>query len=107
MSEISNEPIDFSVQNVLWNGLVSHDKYHVKNFICLLTKQYIYRQKCFKKPLSIQEFVNHVYRIRNIERYNALIQGKLKKHNKNGIKPKKPYSYEQSEYKGNMNINTN
>ena len=46
---ISNITID--EKNVFWNKIVPNRR-SVGNFICLLTKQYIYRQKCMGRNLN-------------------------------------------------------
>ena len=81
MQEYSDEPIDFSEQNVICNLLIENPK-NVKNFICLLTKQYIYRQKCLGKSLSFMELRNHIKTIEIYEKYNAIRSNQLYKHEK-------------------------
>ena len=45
---------------------------HVVNFIGLLLKQYIYSKRCMKSDLKFEFFLQHLYKIKNIEKYIAL-----------------------------------
>ena len=72
--------INFRVDTVLWNRLVLENPADVKNFICLLTKQYIYRQRCLKKQICKYEFRQIVQNVRNMEKYIAIKNGKIGKH---------------------------
>ena len=69
-----------SAKNIICNSLVL-PKTNSVNCVCLLFKQYIYKQRCFKKDLNFQEFNQMVNTVRNIEKYNAIRQGKLNVHN--------------------------
>ena len=42
------------------------------NFLCTVAKQYIYRQKCLKKSISVKEVSSLFYMCRNVEKYHAL-----------------------------------
>ena len=66
---------------ILQNSLVPRTD-HVINFICLITKQYIYRQKCMKKPISMYELKANIARIESIEKYIAIKNGRLQQHNR-------------------------
>ena len=55
-------------------------KNHVVNFMCLILKQYIYRQRCFKKPLSFEELKMEFQRTENIEKYIAQKNDKMYRH---------------------------
>ena len=60
-----------------------HNNYSdVANLIGIVTKQYIYKQRCMKKPINYYELRNDILRIENIECYIATKHGKLGKHNK-------------------------
>ena len=54
---------EFSYQNVILNDVSKRNV--AVNFIVLVTKQYIYRQKCLKKMLNTRQLKLHVYEIRN------------------------------------------
>ena len=77
MKNFSEEEIHFSVDTVLWNRIIVDNPYHVKNFICLLAKHYIYKKKWQEKPLNVHEFKSLVYEIKNREKYIATVNGKL------------------------------
>ena len=82
MNDFNKERIDFSVKNVMWNQLIEADAKNVKNSICLMAKQYIYRQRCLKKEISYNEFKYIVYETKNIEKYIATKNNMLSKHEK-------------------------
>ena len=69
MESFSDEQIHFSVETVLWNRFIASPKGHIKNFICLLVKQYIYRNKCLAKALSVRECVALIRQTENHEKY--------------------------------------
>ena len=78
---IRNELIQFSGINVILNKLIS-DPNHIVNLICLITKQYIYRQRCLNKKLSCFEVQSIVKKTENIEKYIAIKNNRLGIHNK-------------------------
>ena len=55
-------------------------KAHASNFICLITKQYIYRQRCMKKELIFNELKAHIHTLECIEKYIAIKNGKFHHH---------------------------
>ena len=67
--------------SVILNRIVK-PKYHVVNLVCLLFKQFIYRQRCLKKELVFQHFVSYLCTIENIEKYIAEKNGKQVIHEK-------------------------
>ena len=79
MEMYSLDKPNFSRFNVLFNKLHSKSN-HVFNFICLLFKAYIYKQRCLGKALVYNEVKYSINQVRQIERYNAVIKGKLIKH---------------------------
>ena len=81
MERFSSLPICFNVQNVLWNKLCKQAG-HVKNAICLFVKQYIYRQRCLHKNISLGGCKNYVMSIHNNEKYYAIKNSMLIKHQK-------------------------
>ena len=80
MHTFNKDAIIFSEYNIFWNRFVKEPKTHIKNVICLLAKQYIYRQRCWKKQLNIKEFIAIVFKIKNYEKYYAIMNSKLSKH---------------------------
>ena len=59
---------------------ITKGRHNVVNFICLLLKQYIYKQRCQEKNLNFSAFQAHVKNIENTEKYIAIKHGKLDKH---------------------------
>ena len=72
--------INFNSQNVIFNSLVEDDAEHVKNFICLVTKQFIYRQRCLHKTLNFKELKAYVLNIKSMEKYIAIKNNRISKH---------------------------
>ena len=77
-----------SERNIVLNTVVEK-RNSVANFICLITKQYIYAQKCLGNTLSFECWKNKVHQVENIEKYIA-------------IKNKKSYIHEKKWHKKNM-----
>ena len=75
-----DEDITFNVETVITNKLVA-DPCNVKNFVCLLFKQYLYRQRCLSQKPNFEQFTQLVYQAKNIERFIATKNNKLSKHN--------------------------
>ena len=65
------------MDTVLCNRVID-DPRNVKNFICLLAKQYIYRQVCLDKKISNVEFCRYVYSQQSIEKCNAIKNQKVR-----------------------------
>ena len=80
MMQYSSDKINFNEQNVMFNNIIEEDPMHVKNFICLMVKQYIYRQRCFNKELSVCELERQITNLKRIEKYNAIKSNRLHKH---------------------------
>ena len=69
----------FTVDSVLLNCI--HDNPHnIANFVCLATKQYIYRQRCFGKRPKYLELINFINLLENSECYIARKNGHVEKH---------------------------
>ena len=81
MNEFDEHPLDFNRKNVFLNELVP-TRSNVKNIICLILKQYIYRKRCFKEAPNINEFKKLIWNIRNVERYIAVKNSQEDKHMK-------------------------
>ena len=67
------------IEKVLFSNLVSK-RSHVINFLCIIIKQYIYRQKCQQKALSFSEVKGVFNSIQNVEKYIAIVKGNLNVH---------------------------
>ena len=63
--------ITFNVTTVLCNRLVQ-GKGHVVNFMCLITKQYIYSQRCLGNQIHFGVLVKNILALENIEKYIAI-----------------------------------
>ena len=53
---------------------------HVANFMCLVVKQFIYRQRCLKENLHFPIIKKLILNIENIEKYIAVKNGKEQRH---------------------------
>ena len=69
------------VTNIIFNSIVQK-KCHAINFICLITKQYIYRQKCQKNMLQPVELIRQIKNLESIEKYIAVKNNRLSTHRK-------------------------
>ena len=85
-------PINFNVENVLWNKIVQPIG-NISNLICLIAKQFIYRQRCLKEDLSNEHFKNLLNHIERIEKYYAVKNNRLHVHLKKWH-PDKPNRHE-------------
>ena len=74
------DEISLSTSNILLNRI--SDRIHPVNFLCLVTKQYIYRQRCLKQDLNINELLSIFNSIENMEKYIAVKNNNLVKHSK-------------------------
>ena len=79
MKNYSDEPINFTVDNVLFNHLVDNPS-NIKNFICLVTKAHIYKQRCIGEKPSISQLKAYVKSLESYEKYYATKNNKLKVH---------------------------
>ena len=73
------EHVNLESANILLNQVVDKPN-HVNNFICLVIKQYIYRCRCLKKPIIFHEAYALIKRVRAMERYIAIKNGKSNLH---------------------------
>ena len=67
--------------NIILNEIYPK-KNHVVNFLCLITKQYIYRQKCLGKALSFPGLKSIYRNTECIEKYIAVKNQRLAVHNR-------------------------
>ena len=67
------------VESIIFNRVI--DKFHVANFMCLIVKQYIYRQRCLRESIHFNALKLYINRIEGIEKYIAVKNDKVKKHN--------------------------
>ena len=74
-----NQKFEVNKVNVIFNKLVDNPA-NIVNFLCLITKQYIYSSKCMKNSLSFSELKMRIGRIENIEKYIATKNETVSKH---------------------------
>ena len=72
--------IEPTAKSILLNRVVKGN--HVINFICLLTKQYIYRQRCLGKDLSVVHLKTIIVKTQAVEKYIAVKNSRLVVHEK-------------------------
>ena len=72
--------IELGTTQILCNEFVARNQ--LVNFIGLIAKQYIYRQKCLKQELSMRQLLGIIRNIERIEKYIASKNSKLTKHNR-------------------------
>ena len=80
MYEYNSQDIEFNVASVMWNRLVKNDPKNIKNFICLLFKQYVYRQRCLGETPDCNQFFNIISVNGSVERFIAKGNNKLDQH---------------------------
>ena len=68
-------------KSIILNQIVT-DKRSIGNFLCLVTKQYIYKCRCLGKQLHFPPLRESIKAIENIEKYIAIKNGKEGKHRK-------------------------
>ena len=73
--------IDFQVDNVLFNRVVPVWS-NIKNFVCLVVKYYIYRQRCLGQAASYQGVIRYIGFIQKLEFFYATRSNKLHIHRK-------------------------
>ena len=78
---ISRERLNCSMVNILTNQIYQPVN-SVVNFICLITKQFIYSQRCLKGPIDFPVLKQRILHVECVEKYIAIKNGKLNVHNK-------------------------
>ena len=69
---------ELTYRAVILNRIAIQDN-GIVNFLCLITKQYIYRQRCLAQKVSASELANIIYKQKNIEKYYAVKNATLPK----------------------------
>ena len=75
---LSTEMLSVECKNILFNRVMERN--HVVNFICLITKQYVYRQRCAKEALHFPQLKAIISNVERIEKYIATKNNRLEKH---------------------------
>ena len=73
--------INISLKNIVLNK-ISVPKRNIKNFICLVVKQFIYRQRCASSSVKYTDVLRYIKSIESVEKFNAVKTGNLQKHKK-------------------------
>ena len=71
--------MELNAENLIMNT-VHNNPSNIANFICLVVKQYIYRQRCHKKSLNVYEIESRILQLERLEKYIAIRNNKIKKH---------------------------
>ena len=77
--EYTKTALEVNDTNLIFSTLHAN-KQHVANFLCMLTKQYIYSQRCLKRDLSFHGLLAKIRQVENIEKYIAIKNGKFGQH---------------------------
>ena len=80
-----NINVEISAKTVVLNTIVKPNN-HVANFICLLLKQFIYRQRCLGESVYFPVFKTYISRVENIEKYIAAKNGNMLKHERKWLR---------------------
>lgn len=56
---------ELNCSNIMLNFIVA-DPSHIVNFLVLVVKQYIYRTKCLRSPLSLNELISELETVQNM-----------------------------------------
>ena len=72
--------LEMTTKNIILNTIVSGK--HVANFICLVTKQFIYKQRCVMDALNFPILRAAICKLENIEKYIAIKKGNVVVHNR-------------------------
>ena len=80
-SELYNIEVSITEYAIMACEFVSK-KLHIINTIGLFLKQFIYKQKCLKCSLSFKHFLNYIQYVKNIEKFVAMRNDKMKVYRK-------------------------
>ena len=69
-----------TAEDIILNRLIPTPKYHAINFLCLLTKQFIYRQRCMKGNIHFCALKRVIIHVESIEKYLAMKNNRLNVH---------------------------
>ena len=77
--------LNLTATNVIFNQVVER-RMHVVNFIVLVIKQYVYKQRCLKLSICVPELIQNIKRVENIEKFIAVKNGKIDVHKRKWLK---------------------
>ena len=73
--------LEVNVKNVVMNTIAKGSKGHnAANLMCLLTKQYIYRQKCLGLEINLYQLKCIFRQVECLEKYIAIKNSRLQVH---------------------------
>ena len=81
MSEICDLEPELRKEKIILNN-VTKPSSHIANFVCLIAKQYIYRQRCLGEALSAPQFRRLVWNTKNFEKFYATKNKKMEHFNR-------------------------
>ena len=70
--EFDHDIVMPNFEQVIFNQLCTSKTLQVVNFICLVIKQYIYKQRCLKKSLNMHELIRYIFSFKNAEKFYAI-----------------------------------
>ena len=73
---LSSSQVHYNLENIIWNT-VANSPQDVNNVLCLITKAYIYKQRCLDLPLNFVEIKCRFNTVKCIEKYVARKNNKL------------------------------
>ena len=85
IEQVFNTRVFVSLKTIIFNS-IHESRIHVANLVCLITKQYIYSKRCLKQSLEFFECKNIILNTRNIEKYIAIKNGNIEKHQRKWAK---------------------
>ena len=69
---------ELTFENVVFNRLCQKSVINVSNFLCLVTKQFLYRQRCLGLTPIFSDLKCYIYQLKNFEKYIAVKNDNLK-----------------------------
>ena len=72
------EEVHLEKRNIIFNRIANNPQ-HVINFVCLIVKQYIYKQRCLGERIRVHQIRELVHRVQNYEKFYARKNNNLRK----------------------------
>ena len=67
----NNPDLCIDTESIIFNSISKVSNANICNFLCLVTKQFIYHQRCLDKLPIFADLKSHIYQIQNVEKYIA------------------------------------
>ena len=80
MERFDTSLINFSEDKVMFNMIMPARANHIKNFCCLVTKYYIYKQRCLKLKTNFKELITFIESFECLEKTYAITKNRLHYH---------------------------